>query len=228
LAACVCLAAVLLPLLTFAYSSATPNTYTATVGVAVYAGGRDPLIQSTTLTGLQLEPYVAAVASLSMAEAALQRMPEGPPPDKASLVNAAADIRREVTVRLGPKGTTLEITAKASSQGRAAAIADAYVGGLQQLRAAEAQNLARRAVTAGLELAARLPRQSRARKAAIAAYVSRLVPVLPDRDVQIVRPAEAESPRSLAVVGVAAAIALLAIVALLMVTGVWRPRPSHA
>jgi hypothetical protein len=227
LAACVCLAAVLLPLLTFAYSSATPDTYSATVHIAVYAGGPDPLIQSTVVTGLQLEPYAAALRSAQVAQVAVGRLPEGPPRDKASLVKASADLRREVTVRAGPQRRTLEITAKASSQGQAAAIAGALVGALQNLRAAEAQNLARRAVAAGLDLAARLPPGSRARTAAIAAYVRRLVPVLPDRDVQIVQPAEAGSSRSLALVVVAAAIALIAILALLVLTGVWRPRPSH-
>jgi hypothetical protein len=224
LAACMCLAAVLLPLLTFAYSSAMPNTYSATVRAAVYAGGPDPLIQSPPLTGLQLEPYLAALRSPRVAQAAVQRLPEAAPRDKASLVKASADLRREVTARLGPQGSTLEVTAKASSQGQAANIADAFVGGLQQLRVAEAQNLDRRAVAAGLELAARPPRGSRARRAAIAAYVRRLVPVSPDTLVQIVQPAEAGSPSSLAGVGIATVIAILA----LLMTGVWRPRPSHA
>lgn len=222
-----CLAAVLLPLLTFAYSSAVPNTYSATVQIAVFTGGPNSLIPSTAITGPQLDPYLAALRTFYVAEIAVQRLPGPPPPDKTSFVKASADLRRRVKLGLGPKASTLEVTARASSPGRAAVIANAFAGGLLQLRGAQVQNLARMAVTEGLEQAARLPRNSRARRAAIAALRRRLVPVLAERQVQIVQSAEPASPPLLAM-GVTAAIALLAILALLMLTGVWWPRPSHA
>ena len=227
LVACVCLAAVLLPLLTFAYASTLPNSYSATVQAAVYAHGRDPLIETTTLTDGQLKPYLSILTSLNLAEAALKRLPEAPPPSKAGIVAASRELLRETTVRLGPKGTTFEIVVKTSSEERAAIIADAFVGALQEQRAAEAQSLARQAVASGLELAARLPRDSGARKAAIAAYVRRIVPVLPDRNVQIVVPAATESSHFLDVVAIAAAIAILALLVLLMLTGVWRPQAGR-
>ena len=228
LAVCGCLAAVLLPLLAFAYSSTSPNSYSATVQAAVYARGRDPLTETTTLTGDRLKPYISTLTSLDLAEAALKRLPEGPPPSMAGIIAASRELLREVRVRLGPKGTTFEIVVKTSSEARAAAIADAFVGALQERRAAEAQSLARQAVASGLELAARLPRDSRARKAAIAEYVRRLVPVVPDRNVQIVQPATAESSHFLVVVAIAATIAVLALLMLLILTGVWRPQAGHA
>lgn len=227
LAACICIATVLLPSLAFAYSSTLPNSYSATVQAAVYAGGRDPLTETTTLKGGQLKPYLSSLTSLDLAEAALKRLPEAPPPSMAGIIVASRELLRETRVRLGPKGTTFEIVVRTSSQARAAAIADAFVGALQERRAAEAQSLARQAVAGGLELAARLPRDSRARRAAIAEYVRRLVPVIPDRNVQIVQSAAAESSHFLAVVGIAAAIAVLALLMLLILTGVWRPHVGH-
>jgi uncharacterized protein involved in exopolysaccharide biosynthesis len=226
LAACMCLAAVLLPLLTFAYSSGMPNTYSATAQIAVFTGGPNSLIPSTAITGPQLDPYLAALRTFYVAEIAMQRV--GPPlPDRTSFVKASAELRRRVKLGLGPKASTLEVTARASSPGRAAVIANAFAGALLQFRGAQVQNLARTAVTELLEQAARLPRNSRARTAAIAAVRARLVPVLAERQVQIVQSAEPASAPLLAM-GVTAAIALLAIPALLMLTGVWRPRPSHA
>jgi hypothetical protein len=218
---------VLLPLLTFAYSSAMPDTYSATVHIAVFTGGPDSLIQSTAITGPQLDPYLTDLRSFYVAEDAVQRLPGPPPPDRASFVKAAADLRRQVKVGLGHKASTLEVTATASSPEGAAVIANAFAGGLLQLRGAQVQNLARMAVTEGLEQSARLPRNNRARRAAIAALQRRLVPVLAERQILIVPSAEPASPPLLAT-GVTAAIALLAILAVLMLTGVWRPRPSHA
>jgi len=227
LAACICLAAVLLPLLTFAYSSAVPNTDSATVQIAVFTGGPNSLIPSTAITGPKLDPYLAALRTLYVAEIAVQRMPGPPPPNRASFVKAAVDLRRQVKLGLGPKASTLEVTATASGPEQAAIIANAFAGGLLQFRGAQVQNVARMAVTEGLEQTARLPQNSRARRAAIAALLRRLVPVLAERQVQIVQSAKLASPPLLAV-GVTAAIALLAILALLMLTDVWRPRSSHA
>lgn len=227
LAVCVCLAAVLLPLLTFAYSSTLPNSYSTTVQAAVYARGRDPLIETTTLTGGQLKPYLSKLTSLDLAEAALERLPEAPPRSMAGIIAASRELLREIRVRLGPKGTTFEIVVKTSSKARGTAIAEVFVGALQERRAAEAQSLARQAVASGLELAARLPRDSRARKAAIAEYVRRLVPVIPDRNVQIVQLATAEPSHFLVVVAIAAAIAILALLVLLMLMGVWRPQAGR-
>lgn len=220
--ASICVAAVLLPVLTLAYSSNTPSTYSASLEVAVYAHGADPLTESTALKGAELEPYLAALTSLSLAEAALKRLPEAPPPNEAGVVKASAGLLREVTVRLQPNAAALDLVAKSSSQGPATAIANAFVGALQERRASEAQSLARRAVSAGLELAARLPSGSRARRAAIAAYVRRLVPVLPDRNVQVVHASVPGSSRSLAAVAIAAAIVVLLLLAMLMGTGRYR------
>jgi capsular polysaccharide biosynthesis protein len=222
-----CLAAALLPLLTFAYSSAIPDTYSATVRIAVSTGGPDSLIESTAITGPQLDPDLAVLRSFRVAEDAVQRLSGPLPPDRTSFVKASAALRRQVKVGLGPNAGTLEVTARASSPGRAAVIANAFADGLLQVRGAQAQNLARTAVAEGLEATARLPRNSPARRAAIAALRQRLVPVLAERQIQVVQPAEPATHR-LSTMGVTAAIALLAILAVLMLTGVWRPRPSHA
>jgi len=227
LATCICLAAVLLPLLTFAYSSAVPNTDSATLQIAVFTGGPNSLIPSTAITGPKLNPYLAALRTFYVAEIAVQRIPGPPLPNRASFVKAAADLRRQVKLGLGPKASTLEVTATASGPEQAAVIANAFAGGLLQFRGAQVQNLARIAVTEGLEQSARLPRNSRARRAAIAALQRRLVPVLAERQVLIVPSAKLASPPLLAV-GVTAAIALLVILALLMLTDVWRPQAGRA
>ncbi len=228
LAVCVCLAMVLLPSFTFAYSATSPKSYSATVQAVVYVRGRDPLTETTTLTSKQLKPYLSTLTSLDLAEAALKRLPEASPQGTAAIVTASRGLLRETRVSLGAKGNTLDITARTSSAPRSVAIADAFVGALQERRASEAQSLARQAVARGLELAAGLPRGSQARKAAIAGYVRRLVPVVPDQNVQIVRPAAAASSHFLVVVAIAAGIAAIALLVLLMLMGVWRPQADQA
>ena len=162
-----------------------------------------------------------------MAEIAEERVPGPPLPSRAAFVKMAADLRRQVKVGLGSNADTLQVTATASSSGRAAAIANAFAGGFLQFRGAQLENLAGMALTEGLEQTARLQRNTRARRAAIAALRARLIPVLAERQVQIVQSAEPAS-RPLLAIGVTAAIALLAILVVLMLTGVWRPRPSPA
>jgi hypothetical protein len=228
LAVCLCLAIVLLPSLAVAYSATAPKNYAATVQAVVYVHGRDPLTETTTLTRKQLKPYLSTLASLDLAEAALKRLPEGQPRGMTAIVAASRELLHETTVSLGPTGTTLDITARASSAPRAVAIADAFVGALQERRASEAQSIARQAVARGLELAASLPRGSQAREAAIAGYVRHLLPVVPDQNVQIVRPAAAASSHFLIVVAVATGIVVFALLMLLMLVGVWRPQADRA
>jgi hypothetical protein len=228
LAVSVCLAIVLLPSFAFAYSATSPRSYSATVQAVVYARGRDPLTETTTLTNEHLKPYLSTLRSLDLAEAALTRLPEELPRGMAAIVAASRELLRETRVSLGTKGTTLDITARTSSAPRSAAVADAFVGALQERRASEAQSLARQAVASGLELAASLPRGSQARKAAIAGYVRRLVPVIPDRNVQIIRPAAAASSHFLIVVAIAAGIVAFVLLVLLMLMGVWRPQTDQA
>ena len=222
---CVCLAMVLLPSFALAYSATSPRSYSATVQAVVYVRGRDPLTETTTLTNEHLKPYLSTLRTLDLAEVALTRLPEGLPRGTAATVAASRELLRETRVSLGTKGTALDITARTSSAPRSVAIANAFVGALQVRRASEAQSLARQAVASGLELAASLPRGSQARKAAIAGYVRRLVPVVPDQNVQIVRPAAAASSHFLIVVAITAGIAAFALLVLLMLMGVW---PSRA
>jgi hypothetical protein len=88
--------------------------------------------------------------------------------------------------------------------------------------------MARQAVARGLELSASLPRGSQARRAAIAGYVRRLVPVIPDQNVQIVRPATASSSHFLIVVAVGTGIAVFLLLMLLMLMGAWRTKADQA
>jgi hypothetical protein len=221
------LAVVLVPLLTFVYTSATPGSYSSTAHIAVFTGGPDSLIPSTQITGRRLYRYLATLRSFRVAEDAVQRLPGPPPPDRPAFVKASAEIRRKVATGLDRGARTLEVTARSSSSGQAATLANAFAGGLLQVEGAQAQYLARVAVTELLDQTAGLPPGSRARRGAIAALRRRLVPVLSERQVQVVQPAE-PAARPLLTTAVAAAIALIAILAALLLTGVWRPRVESA
>jgi hypothetical protein len=205
----------LLPLLALIYAASSPSSYSATARISVYSGGPDSLVPSTQITGAGLSPDIATVRTLRVAEAAVERLPGLPPIDRSAFVKAAEEVDRQLKVRLGANGATLDVTATASSPERAAAIANAVAGGFLQVRGAEAQNVARAAVTDLLEANARLPAEARARQAAILAARARLEPLLTERQVQVVAPAVASS-RPLLVTAVAAAIALLAVVALMV------------
>jgi capsular polysaccharide biosynthesis protein len=185
------------------------------------------LIRSTAVTGRQLDRYLIVLKSLQVAEAAVHRLPGPQPPDKASLLKASSELDRQIVVGLDRNESTLEVTARASSPGQAAIVANAVAGGLLQVRGAEAQNIAGTAVTEALEQVSHLSRNTEKRNAEVSALRKRLAPILAERQVQVVQPAEPSSAPLLAV-GVTTAIAFVTILALLMLMGVWRPRHDSA
>ncbi len=218
------LAIALLALLTFAYRSASPHSYSATTRIAVFTGGPNSLIPSTPVMGRQLDPYLLTLRSVYVAEAVVQRLPGPPPPNRKSFLKASTELARRVKVGLASNSSALEVTATATSPEQAAIVANAFAGGLLQVLGAQARNITHRAVTEALERALRLPRNGGARSTGLAALRRQLEPVLAERQIEIVQPASPASAPLLAMV-VTAAIAVVAILALLMLTGVWRPRP---
>jgi uncharacterized protein involved in exopolysaccharide biosynthesis len=219
------LVVMLVSALAFAYSSLTAGSFTATARVTLFSGGPDSLIQSSAVTGSRLDGYLGSLKTFEVDEAAVQRLPGPAPTNRASFVKASRELARTVTVGIDRGTNTLEITARASSPGQAAIVANAFVGGLLQVRGAEAQNISRSAATEALEQLSRMPQNDRERPARAAALERRLAPVLDERQVQIVQQAVPGSAPLLAM-GVTAAIALIAILLLLMVTGAWQPRRS--
>ncbi len=191
----------------------------------MFTGGLSALTPSTPIAGRQLDPYLSILRSAYVDQAAVQRLPGPPPAGRASFLKASTELARQVKVTLDSGSNALEVTATASSPGQAVIVANAVADGLLQVLGAQAQNTTRTAIAKVLEGVSRLPRSGRAHSAGLAALGRQLEPVLTDRQIEIVQPATPASAPILAM-ALTAAFAVIAILALLMLAGVWQPRRS--
>src|ERR1700736_5029945 len=81
----IALGALLVPLLTLAYSSLTPSSYTATARLTMLTAGPDPLIPPSPVSPRRLHADANALRSFIVAEGAVERLPR-PSPNRAAFV----------------------------------------------------------------------------------------------------------------------------------------------
>lgn len=215
--------AVLVAVFALAYSALAPDSYGATVRIRLATGGPDSIIRPGPLDPVLLAAQVSLLRSAQVALAAQERM--RPFANAAAFREAAAALRRKVSVSTDRRTRELVLTVRTISAEQSAEIGNAYAAGYLQVLGAGAVNQTRTALRDAAARLAALPRRQARRRAALRAIARRLAPVVALKQVQIVR---ASSPRAaqLTRAAIASAIALMSLLVLLMAAGILRPRAS--
>jgi hypothetical protein len=214
----------LLVLTAYAYSTTSGGSHTSTANILVLAGSQDSIVRPHPVAAPTLEEYAAIARSFGVALAAAERTSTSYR-DNAAFLRAAREVQRKVKVTVSAPTGQLVVTARAASRGAADRLANAYADGLVQVVRARSLHLASTALATVAQALARPLASASARRAVLARVRRVVLPLVADKQIEIERP-QSDDAGPLVTAAIGAAIALLSVLALLLVLGVWRPRPA--
>jgi hypothetical protein len=214
--------AVLLPPLALLYKEASAASYTTDFRIVMRTLESTAHDAPLLLAPVTLEQYARDLQSRRVTRGAARRLDPKQVPGP-QLDRAAAELARTVTVAIDRRRGEIVLKVRASSQERAARVANAYARSFMQLRRVAAVDEMNMQIAAVKRRLAARPRSGAARRAALASLRRALTPVVGEEELQLVH-SQPPSRRPLVTVAIAAAIVLLAGAVALALTGGWRPR----